>query len=158
MWRSFIFSSSGRFELKHACPKPGGCVGENKTQNSRHYIFIYLSMNIFDRVTGKHEGFLTNHCIRRKTPDKQMLLRQRSARESVCVWGRGMEIQPGSSCIKAPWWVCVAASDGKCVCQKMTRAKPSCSSELFVCIFKRKQWEAARGEKDRKDEVGMTRQ
>lgn len=58
-----------------------------------------------DRVARKPEQFLSNHCIRRKTPDKQMLLRQQSAREGVCVCVEGERDgerarQPG---IKALW-------------------------------------------------------
>lgn len=78
---------------------------EIKTQNSRDYLKKKKNkalISLTDRVTRKPEHF-SNHCIRRKTPDKQMLLRQQSVRLCVCVEGERDGDRARQTGIKALW-------------------------------------------------------
>lgn len=82
---------------------------EIKTQNSRDYLKKKNLKHeyLWQTVTRKPKHFLSNHCIRRKTPDKQMLLRQQSVRLCVCVEGERDGGRARQTGIKALWWVCV---------------------------------------------------
>lgn len=87
-----------------------------------------------------------------------MLLRQRPARQCVCIRERRMEIQSSSVCIKALWWVCVWLQVMANVCvwgneHEQTQAAPVSIFYVFVREGSKKQ----PGEKDWKNQVGMIR-
>lgn len=144
-WRSFIFSTGDRFSLKHPCPSGDGVYVRRRRLelrrlfHSQNVFLILVWISLADRGAEKHEPFPTNCSIRRKAPDKQMLLRQHSARQCVLMHERWRYRQAASRGTAVS--VCVAVREGQCrfVCRrKQCLSKAELLQWAFcVCVWKK---------------------
>lgn len=162
-WRSFIFSTGDRFPLKYPYPSGDGVYVRRRLElrrlfHSQNVFLILVWISLADRGAEKHEPFPTNCSIRRKAPDKQMLLRQHSARQCVLMHER--------------WRYRQAASRGTAVCvcgcergemrvclQKETTPEQSWAAPVSIlCVCLEEGKEKQPRERDWMEKVGMTRQ